>query len=255
MVALKNGAAGDLELIDRFIATYNLIDRHLRQTLGLDVSRPFSALLSGAAERRLLMPRDVQTLRTAGDLRNILTHDRTSADGYQAVPTAAFVGAVERIHADLSRPALAVPTFKRHVETVSHNDTLAKVLRQIHKRDYSQFPVYDDSGFRGLLTENGITRWLAEHLTSELSLVDLEEVSVSKVLRKEEARRTNWRFASRKTTVPEIQAWFAGEELLEAVLITDGGKVTEKLLGIATRWDLIHLGGARQIRPPRSGSA
>ena len=118
---------------------------------------------------------------------------------------------------------------------------MATVLKTIKHRDYSQFPVYEDGRFRGLLTENGITRWLAHHVMTKLSLVELEDVPVKDVLESEERRR-NYHFMPRDTRVDDVVAQFASGELLEAVLITATGKPSETLLGIATRWDILHIG-------------
>jgi CBS domain-containing protein len=74
----------------------------------------------------------------------------------------------------------------------------------------------------------------------ELSLVELEDVSVRQVLRKEE-KRANAVFVPRDTTVDKVKVLFAENGLLEVVLITQSGKSEEKLLGIATRWDVIQL--------------
>jgi predicted transcriptional regulator len=134
-----------------------------------------------------------------------------------------------------------MPAFKRTVTTKQKADTLADVLRSIREHDYSQYPVYDEKTYVGLLTENGITRWLAEHVATQLELVDLSEVSIGTVLRQEEARRMNCQFAGRNSTVAEIRSKFAEHELLEAVLITEKGRPAEKLLGIATRWDLLRV--------------
>jgi len=100
--------------------------------------------------------------------------------------------------------------------------------------------VYDDKQFHGLLTENGVTRWLAHHVVRTLSLVELDDIPVGKVLQNEEERK-NHQFVSRDMRVDDVSALFAKQTLLEAVLITASGKQTEKLLGIATRWDILHL--------------
>jgi hypothetical protein len=42
--------------------------------------------------------------------------------------------------------------------------------------------------------------------------------------------------------VDELLATFARQPLVEALLITETGKRTEKLLGLATRWDILRLG-------------
>jgi hypothetical protein len=100
--------------------------------------------------------------------------------------------------------------------------------------------VYEGKQFRGLLTENGITRWLAGHVVRTLSLVELDDIHVGQVLRNEE-KRGNYHFALRDTRVEDLSSLFAKQPLLEAVLITTNGKETEKLLGVATRWDILQL--------------
>ena len=100
--------------------------------------------------------------------------------------------------------------------------------------------MYEEKRFRGLLTENGVTRWLAHHVATALSLVELDDVPVGQVLQNEEERR-NYHFVPRDMRVDDVSALFARQTLLEAALITASGKETEKLLGIATRWDILHL--------------
>jgi predicted transcriptional regulator len=141
----------------------------------------------------------------------------------------------------LTNPDRVIPKFQRNVQVVSSEDTLARVLGVIAQQDYSQFPVYDGGGFRGLLTENGITRWLSQHVSTKLSLVELDDVQVREILLNEESRR-NYHFLPRNARVDDTRGLFAGHPLLEAVLITASGKDSERLLGIATRWDITNLG-------------
>lgn len=63
---------------------------------------------------------------------------------------------------------------------------------------------------------------------------------VGQVLKNEEERK-NYQFVSRDTRVDDIRASFAAQTLLEAVLVTTSGEEAEKLLGIATRWDMLQL--------------
>ena len=111
--------------------------------------------------------------------RNCLVHEKTHPYKNLAVPTIETVDMLEGIAQQFTNPARAIPTFRKAVETVETSTSLASVLRTIAKRDFSQFPVYESGAFRGLLTENGITRWLSHHVTTELSLVELDEVTVS----------------------------------------------------------------------------
>jgi len=91
-----------------------------------------------------------------------------------------------------------------------------------------------------LLTENGVTRWLARHVSQSVSSVRLGDIQVLQVLQNEE-ERTNHQFVRHDMRVDDVTALFAKQTLLEAVFVTASGDETENLLGIATRWDILQL--------------
>src|SRR5439155_23524260 len=126
--------------------------------------------------------RDADLLKRIGEVRNAIVHGKTEPYRYVAVPMRALSDDLRACRERLINPALAIPTFRRKVETVSLDDNLAHVLKIVAQQEYSQFPVYEASRFRGLLTENGITRWLAQHVATKFSLVEMEEVTVKQVI-------------------------------------------------------------------------
>jgi predicted transcriptional regulator len=227
-----------LDLIQQFEADYNTVDHFLRKVAG--ANRKISSVhLVNEYSRSHPGWRDAELLKTIADVRNAIVHGKIEAYSYVAVPTPVIAQKLIDCRDRLINPALAIPKFQRKVERVSIDESLGQVLRIISKRDYSQFPAYEGERFKGLLTENGITRWLAHHVDTSLSLIDLDDVPVTKVLAKEDDRK-NHRFVARATRVDDVSSLFAAHALLEAVLITATGKETEALLGIATRWDIIH---------------
>jgi predicted transcriptional regulator len=227
------------KLVDRFIAAFNVIDKQLKGLIKSDIA--FGNVIKECLNRSLITMEDYRTLKTVTSLRNMLVHDTVNSRHYPVVPTPPFVEEVERLRDRIRHPILVIPTFQRRVEAVSISEPLSAILKVIEKRDYSQFPVYDGRTFKGLLTENGITRWLAHHVSNKLSLVELDEVTVRMALREEENTRSNSRFVPQATTVGEVKGLFGKYELLEAVLITSSGNPKEELLGIATRWDIVQL--------------
>jgi len=227
------------KLVDRFIAAFNVIDKQLKGLIKSDLA--FGNLIKQCLSRSMITIEDYGTLKTVTNVRNMLVHDRVNSRHYPVVPTAPFVEEVERLRDRIRHPILVLPTFQKQVETVSISEPLSAILKVIDQRAYSQFPVYDRSTYKGLLTENGITRWLARHVSNKLSLVELDEVTVRMALREEENTRSNSRFVPQATTVGEVKALFSKHELLEAVLITSTGNAKEELLGIATRWDIVQL--------------
>jgi predicted transcriptional regulator len=228
-----------LDLIQQFEADYNAVDHFLRKGFSSDKQISFVHLVNEYSRRHAGW-HDADLLKTIADVRNAIVHGKTEAYRYVAVPTPAIAQNLKACRDRLTNPARVIPKFQRKVERVSIDENLGQVLRIITKRDYSQFPVYEAERFKGLLTENGITRWLAHHVDTTLSLVDLDDVSVKKVLAKEDDRK-NYRFVARSMRVDEVSSLFATHALMEAVLITATGKESEALLGIATRWDIIHI--------------
>jgi predicted transcriptional regulator len=228
-----------LDLIEQFEADFNAIERFLRKIGSGDKRDSFVHLVNLYHDKHPAW-RDGDLLKVSADVRNAIVHGKTEPYRHVAVPTPELVQNLRACRERLTNAPRAIPTFQRHVERVSVDADLAKVLRIIKNRDYSQFPVYEVEKFRGLLTENGITRWLAHHVTTQLSLVELGEAFVEEVLQSEEERK-NYDFVARGTPIEEVVELFASEGLLEAVLITASGKKSEALLGIATRWDIIHL--------------
>jgi predicted transcriptional regulator len=228
-----------LDLIERFQADFNAIEHFLHVALGLEEHETFTQLILNYAKNHAGWG-DADLLRRIAKIRNVIVHEKTEPFHYPVVPTPVINEELRECKERLINPARALPTFQRTVETISNHDTLTRVLKTINHRDYSQFPVFEDNRFLGMLTENGVTRWLARHVVRTLSLVELDEIFVSNVLQSEEVRK-NHQFVPGDMPVDEVSELFAKQAMLEAVLVTATGKQTEDLLGVATRWDILQL--------------
>jgi predicted transcriptional regulator len=228
----------DRERIDHFLRHYNVIDEELRRRQQKNREVGFVNLIddfeaAGGAKD------DTKCLRRAAALRNVVVHDPKEGDEVLAVPSKWIVERLSEIAQRILYPTLVIPLFEKQVETVSPAHSLSHVFKQIRYRDFSQFPVYEETRFKGLLTENGLTRWLAKHVVDRLSLVDLEDVYVAELLHEEE-QRNNCHFVDRNVAIELARKMFREQEMLEAILITENGQRTEPPLGIITRWDMLH---------------
>jgi predicted transcriptional regulator len=229
----------EIDVIEGFESDYNAVDQWLRKQLSIDNGVPFTHVVKKYSEKHAGW-RDAEVLRTIAEVRNAIVHGKMKPYEYVAIPTPFIAEQLKRCCGRLINRDHAIPAFQREVQTVSLDDKLSRVLKVIDERNYSQFPVYEDARFCGLLTENGVTRWLAHHVAKTLSLVELDDIPIKAVIKNDEKRK-NYRFVRRDMLVDDIKALFGRETLLEAVLITTNGKPTESLLGIATRWDIISL--------------
>jgi predicted transcriptional regulator len=228
-----------MDATQQFEADFNSIEHLLRMALQIETFMPFTQLVRKYAEEH---PRwkDADFLRRIARIRNVIIHEKREPYCHAVIPTPAIAEELRRCKERLLNPARALPTFERTVETINLDDSLTQVLSLVHQRDYSQFPVYEEGRFKGLLTENGVTRWLAMCAAKSRFAVQLDGIAVSHVLNID-AQRENFQVVSSDTPVDDVATQFAKFPLLEAVLVTANGKDTEELLGIATRWDVLHL--------------
>ena len=223
-------------LLERFEAAYNRIDRELRERTDLDGT--FSSILYRYEERTRSW-RDGEELKRLSRLRNVIVHDKVAAYRYAAIPTPEVVDRIEAIYQRLTSPETAYSESRQNeVVKISTDTTVEAVLGLIHKHDFSQFPVYEQNRFAGLLTENGITRWLSRYVQDHEPLIELGDVRVRGLLETEQ-KRSNYVFVGRNETLDEVIYLFEKNPLLEAALITETGKEHQALLGIVTRWDMI----------------
>jgi predicted transcriptional regulator len=221
----------------RFLQAYNGIDRALKEALAATEHVPFRTLIE-EYHRRHPSWQSKEDLIEYSRLRNVVVHNRIFPYRYYSIPTTATVEAIEAIYQRLTQPERALPRWRREVQTVQASDSLASVLVRINNLQYSRFPVYDGRNFVGLLTENGITRWIARHSATRLTTIDFEE-HTSREMLSHDKHRANCEFLAGIATVEEVRYRFVGGPRLEAVLLTKTGNPQEKLQGIVTRGDVL----------------
>jgi predicted transcriptional regulator len=230
-----------LTLNHRFEALFNAANRALKKILNRRGMVSFEDLTREYATSR---PQKFQVPRefweTVRKIRNLITHQTYEPLKYPLVPAPKMVERLEEVVSILKNPIRVKQRFLKEVHRVSSATSLIEVLRKMREKRYSQFPVYDDEKYVGLLTENGISRWLSKQIKRKAGLVDLKGVSVKEVLEQEERRQTCL-FVERKKQVIEVVNLFSDKKELEAVIITKNAGRDEKPLGIVTRWDITRL--------------
>jgi CBS domain-containing protein len=240
----------ELNLIERLLTAYNAIDAYLQNWSHHDRPTSFRSLVDLYAKKNRAW-KDAELLRTVAGLRNLLVHEKVEPYEYPCVPIAKFVEELEAARDRLLHPRRA-DYFTRKVVTIHSDDSLAHVLKMIYELKITHFPVYESgreysqskARFAGVLTENGITRWLAETVARDESLIELRDEPAREVLAREESskgQRKNYEFAPRHARVEELVQRFHDNTYLEAVLITQNGSAKEDLQGIVTRWDVLNL--------------
>lgn len=232
---------------ERFLAAYHWIEQSLRKMSGNDIRDSFRHLVDCMSKRSAVVRKYRDDLVEFGELRNAIVHERISPDYLIAVPLLETVERIEEIARLLANPPLVYPRFRREVVVFSPHDSMEKVFQVMRGKGFTQFPVYEDGVYRGLLTDGGIAGWVAGRTAKAMGTASIADillgVSVGEVLASEKNPHRA-RFVSRRSTVYEVEEIFRENSKREkwrvaAVLITENGKPDEELLGIITPSDLL----------------
>jgi len=223
-------------LIEEFNVTYNDIAKYLRHFLHQGKQVSFAHLIDLYVEKRPSW-KDAKQLRKYAELRNFLEHEQTTIEEVITFPTQATIDDIKSIRDRLIKDKKALDVFVGKVETFGPHDGLLSVLESMRKNDFSQFPVWGDNCIQGLLTSNGIARWLAHKGLGDLSITGLGAILVEDVLMLEEERK-NYELVNREAEVGAVEDKFIKNSFLEAVIVNHGGVKKDRPLAIVTRWDL-----------------
>lgn len=225
---------------ERFLSAFNSIEKHLSKKRNTHNYIRFSQAIDIAKKEDAIVRRYANDLLEFADLRNAIVHERTEPNFVIAEPHDSTVLNIESIVRELSNPKTVIPTFRSDVFTFQINHCLTDVLKIIRDRRYSQFPVYNNNEFVGIISENGITNWLAKNI--EEDIISLVETPLEFIIQCEE-NKNNYHFISRNTSIYEVEEIFKKRlsegTKLDALLITHNGRKSESLLGIVTPWDII----------------
>lgn len=226
---------------ERFISSFNRIENALKEILDTHEYIPFTRSVDLVSKSNSTVKRYRYDLFEYADLRNAIVHERIDPMFVIAEPHDATVERIEKIEKDILRPEKVIPFFARKVITFEASDSLTKVLKVIDESTLSQFPVYNEGKFIGLITAKGITHWLAHLVKDELVLLD---TTLEEILTYEENEQ-NYLFIDKEKTLFEAEELFQQSiskgKLIDALLITHSGSPSESLLGIITSWDIIEI--------------
>jgi len=153
---------------ERFLSAYAVIEQEMRRRWGNPAGREsFRHLVDVLKSKDSLIRKFKDDLEEFSELRNAIVHERISPDYLIAVPLPETVAKIETIAGILTNPPLVYPRFGRPVFTLQVHEPASRVLKATRDTDFSQFPVYDGSRYVGLLTNSGISRWVASLLCDE----------------------------------------------------------------------------------------
>jgi len=235
---------------DRFLDAFIAIEKHLKRIVRRDLQNdciPFYRLIEHASKRDAAVRNLFIDLQEYADLRNAIVHERTDSHVI-AEPNDVAMQKIELMVKLITEPPKLRKFMTRNVCRFQASNPIATAAATLYKKKYSQAPVYNGEDFVGLLTTNTIARWLGANAKEEFMFPS--ETSIKDVLEYTEISE-HVIFLKPDVSVYEVIERFhtyeANGKRLEAILVTNAGKPSEKLLGMLTIWDLLKLHKAIDI--------
>lgn len=227
---------------ERFIVAYNRIEKILADKADGSEYSPFYRLVDKVKITNSVVRKYEDDLREFGDLRNAIVHSRTDIDYVIAEPHDKIVERIELIEQKLSTPLTVGALFGCKVHTLQAEDPLTAALKLMSDSKFSQVPIYQNGKFKGLITADGITYWLAGQSTEDV--IPREIPTLSDVYNYEK-RKESFEFVDKDLSVYEAEDYFKRAitrgTRLEALLITDNADHDGELIGIIRPFDLLKI--------------
>jgi hypothetical protein len=129
-----------------------------------DQNDAFMKLLSEASRRHSYFQSFFVDLKQYAKLRNALVHEKLRMRTYIACPHEEVVIHIEKIARLLTAPPKAMTIASKTVITLLSSHSIEYIIQTMNTLSYNQFPIYQDGKFSFLLTEGGLTGWLATNI-------------------------------------------------------------------------------------------
>ncbi|MEI5992636.1 CBS domain-containing protein [Candidatus Enterococcus mansonii] len=219
-----------------FLSSFNRIEKWFREQLNNPTNMGFSEMVRRLSRKKdSHIPRFQDDLLQMAQLRNAIVHEQISTDFVIAEPNEWAVNRIHAIEKELISPEKVLPRFAKKVTGFDITISIKDILAIVARKQYSQFPIYDDGLFKGLITVRGLGIWLA--VESSKGDIQLEGKKAAELLITN-YKGSNYQFVSKETTVFQVEEMFVNQFRLEAILITKDGDPNGNLLGIIRPRDL-----------------
>ncbi|WP_163539283.1 CBS domain-containing protein [Gracilibacillus sp. YIM 98692] len=230
------------QLSTRFEVAFNqihdLLCKYAKET---NTNASFHEVLSKAKTHHIVKSH-YELLKQCSKLRNAMVHRKIKEEFYIAEPHEEVVLELEKLKEILSKPPQVLSIASQPVQYFKQIDTLEDVLTAFHQDGFTQYPIYDQQTYIGLLTEGGIARFLA-HYVDQISTMNTKKIQVEELLSYE--KENSIAFMKQDSNLFDLEAIFhiyhQQNKKLEAIIITEDGSQNQLPIGIVSAWDLLKV--------------
>lgn len=239
-----------MDNINQFISEFNLLHKAMNDKAEVEIES-FGRLLHYMKKNDRTVEHYYDQLDVIRDLRNTLVHEKVSVDFELAIPTDEIIARIKHIRESIEMPGAVKDFFTKEVATLHVNDPLSKLLARVKETPYSQFPIFSKQGMVGVLSDNGVAKWLAREFSEEDDdIVNLRYTRIGDLIQTNEVKNKGfyqYRIIHPHTSLYLVEEIFQkelrkGNNLL-VLLLSEKKKINKpyEISGIITTWDLPKL--------------
>lgn len=230
----------DDDIIMKFLALFNQIDKHFDKVLLNDWYLPYNEKIKRIVHGNYYISWFVRLhqfqLKYFGEIRNQITHWIRLDWHTYVYPSEYAITQLEKYTYGIKKPPRCLDIFGKKVFTCKTNDQLKKILEIMDKNDYSHVPVYDENyKYVWVLSESEVLAWLTnEEFSRDMKTTKIWDVPLIK-------DQNYVLFVDKKYNIYEIDKLFTlkkqKKEKLWIVFITENGGRNENILWVITAGD------------------
>ncbi len=220
----------DLEYIEIF----NQLEQHFRKVTKSDINVSFIDMMN-KLKNNYLIRQYYDELREHAQLRNVISHKRGTE--YFATPSDLALVSIKKIKDLITQPKKLYAMFNSKPITFESNSTMIDIFNTIKETGYSQFPVYDEGRYIGLLTTNTISMWVSNSVTNNGEIIeDIREVTAGDILKFNEIFDEAY-FVHKNITVNEFLDLMFNKSQIKTWIMTENGQKNLKPMLLITPYD------------------
>lgn len=210
-----------------------------------DESVDFATMLIQLKNKKFFA-RFYEPITIARKIRNVLTHNKTKDCKSILAVSDEIMNSVDSLIKLIEQPTKAVDssmTIKaKDIFSQNIDDRIYDAIKVMNEKIYTHIPIYEGKNLVGVFSENVFFNIM---LKEEEILLDKDVTftAIKSYLDIESHTGEEFLFVDRNKSILEIEEYFenyfARNERLAVVYITNSGKKTEQILGMITPWDIL----------------
>lgn len=226
---------------ERFISSYNKIDRTLRTLYNYKAYLSFSDIIRRTSSVNYIVKKHEQKLIDFARLRNSIVH-QGDFEQIIAEPHLDVVEEFEAIEYLICSPPNALNSVaQKDVKTLDCKTKLIDVIKTIYETNYSNIPVLENRKLIGVINNKFLIEGMARALEEKKSLdIFLRDTEVKEII-SESMTNVYYTVMSEKASLVEVMNEFEKNRKLLAIIFTKNGNCLEALLGIITAYDIVEV--------------